>query len=43
LLAEDVPGADIAVSMVSLAVCVTLLLKATTAGPLVRKIGLSEE
>jgi NhaP-type Na+/H+ or K+/H+ antiporter len=43
LLAQDVPGADIAVSMVALAVCVALLLQATTAGPLTRKLGLSEE
>lgn len=43
LLAEDVPGADIAVSMVALAVCVTLLLQATTAGPLARRLGLAEE
>ncbi len=42
LLAEDVPGADIAVSMVALAVCVTLLLQATTAGPLARRLGLVE-
>jgi NhaP-type Na+/H+ or K+/H+ antiporter len=33
----------IAVSMVALAVCVTLLLQATTAGPLARKLGLSEK
>jgi cell volume regulation protein A len=43
LLAQDVPGADIAVSMVALAVCVTLLLQATTAGPLARRLGLAEE
>ncbi|MCA1728670.1 MAG: cation:proton antiporter, partial [Actinobacteria bacterium] len=43
LLAQDVPGADIAVSMVALAVCVTLLLQATTAGPLARRLGLVEE
>jgi cell volume regulation protein A len=43
LLAQDVPGADIAVSMVALAVCVTLLLQAPTAGPLARKLGLLEE
>lgn len=43
LLAQNVPGADIAVSMVALAVCVTLLLQATTAGPLARKLGLVEE
>ena len=33
----------IAVSMVALAVCVTLLLQVTTVGPLARKLGLSEE
>jgi cell volume regulation protein A len=43
LLAQNVPGADIAVSMVALAVCVTLLLQATTAGPLARRLGLAEE
>jgi len=43
LLAQNVPGADIAVSMVALAVCVTLLLQATTAGPLARRLGLVEE
>jgi potassium/hydrogen antiporter len=43
LLAQDVPGAEIAVSMVGLAVCVTLLLQATTAGPLARRLGLVEE
>jgi cell volume regulation protein A len=43
LLAQDVPGAEIAVSMVALAVCVTLLLQATTAGPLARRLGLAEE
>jgi potassium/hydrogen antiporter len=43
LIAQNVPGADIAVSMVALAVCVTLLLQATTAGPLARRLGLAEE
>jgi cell volume regulation protein A len=43
LLSQNVPGADIAVSMVALAVCVTLLLQATTAGPLARRLGLAEE
>jgi cell volume regulation protein A len=43
LLAQDVPGADIAVSMVALAICVTLLLQATTAGSLARRLGLAEE
>ena len=42
LLSENVPGADIAVSMVALAVLVTLLLQATTAGPLARRLGLAE-
>jgi cell volume regulation protein A len=43
LLSRNVAGADIAVSMVALAVCVTLLLQATTAGPLARRLGLAEE
>jgi NhaP-type Na+/H+ or K+/H+ antiporter len=43
LLSENVPGADIAVSMVALAVLVTLLLQATTARPLARRLGLAEE
>ena len=43
LLSQNVPGAEIAVSMVALAVCVTLLLQATTAGPLARRLGLVEE
>src|ERR687885_636220 len=43
LLSENVPGADIAVSMVALAVLVTLLLQATTAGPLARRLDLAEE
>jgi cell volume regulation protein A len=43
LLSQNVPGADIAVSMVALAVCVTLLVQATTAGPLARRLGLVEE
>lgn len=43
LLSQNVPGAEIAVSMVALAVCVTLLLQATTAGPLARRLGLAEE
>jgi cell volume regulation protein A len=43
LLSQNVPGADLAVSMVALAVCVTLLLQATTAGPLARRLGLLEE
>jgi potassium/hydrogen antiporter len=40
LLARGVEGAEIAVSMVALAVCITLLLQATTAGYLARKLGL---
>jgi cell volume regulation protein A len=43
LLSQNVPGANLAVSMVALAVCVTLLLQATTAGPLARRLGLAEE
>jgi cell volume regulation protein A len=39
LLAEDVPGADIAVA---LSACITLLLQATTAGPLACRLGLVE-
>jgi potassium/hydrogen antiporter len=40
LLARGVEGAEIAVSMVALAVCVTLLLQATTAGYLAKKLGI---
>src|SRR3712207_4061094 len=40
LLARGVEGAEIAVSLVALAVCVTLLLQATTAGMLARRLGL---
>jgi potassium/hydrogen antiporter len=40
LLARGVEGAELAVSLVALAVCVTLLLQATTAGYLARKLGL---
>jgi cell volume regulation protein A len=43
LLAEGVEGAEIAVSLVALAVCATLLLQATTAGLLARRLGLIEE
>ena len=43
LLSHNVLGAEIAVSLVALAVCVTLLLQATTAGPLARRLGLAEE
>ena len=42
LLARGVEGAEIAVSMVVLAVCVTLLLQATTAGYVARRLGLLE-
>src|ERR671911_1378714 len=42
LLARGVEGAEIAVSMVALAVCVTLLLQATTAGYIARRLGLIE-
>ena len=40
LLARGVEGAEIAVSMVALAVCLTLLLQATTAGYVARRLGL---
>ncbi len=40
LLARGVEGAELAVSLVALAVCVTLLLQATTAGYLARKLGI---
>src|SRR3712207_8852639 len=43
LLARGVEGAEIAVSMVALAVCATLLLQATTAGYLAKRLGLVEE
>ena len=42
LLADVVEGAEIAVSLVALAVCATLLLQATTAGYLARRLGLIE-
>ena len=42
LLARGVEGAQIAVSMVALAVCTTLLLQATTAGYAARRLGLLE-
>jgi NhaP-type Na+/H+ or K+/H+ antiporter len=42
LLASGVEGAEIAVSMVALAVCVTLLLQATTAGYVARRLNLVE-
>jgi cell volume regulation protein A len=40
LLAQHVAGAEIAVSLVAIAVCVTLLVQATTAGWLARRLGL---
>ena len=40
LLARHVAGAEIAVSLVAIAVCVTLLVQATTAGWLARRLGL---
>ena len=40
LLSRGVEGAEIAVSMVALAVCTTLLLRATTAGYVARRLGL---
>ena len=43
LLARHVAGAEIAVSMVAIAVCVTLLLQATTAGWLAGRLGLLDE
>jgi cell volume regulation protein A len=43
LLARGVEGAEIAVSLVALAVCATLLLQATTAGYVARRLGLLEE
>jgi potassium/hydrogen antiporter len=42
LLAEGVEGAEIAASLVALAVCATLLLQATTAGYVARRLGLIE-
>jgi potassium/hydrogen antiporter len=43
LLAEGVEGAEIAVSLVALAVVATLLLQATTAGYVARRLGMIEE
>ena len=43
LLARGVEGAEIAVSLVALAVLTTLLLQATTAGYVARRLGLVEE
>src|SRR3712207_2254972 len=42
LLARGVAGAEIAVSLVALAVVTTLLLQATTAGFVARRLGLIE-
>ena len=42
LLARGVEGAEIAVSLVALAVCATLLLQATTAGYVARRLDLLE-
>lgn len=42
LLAEGVEGAELATSMVALAIVVTLLLQATTAGVVARRLGLVE-
>jgi len=43
LLAQGVEGAEIAVSLVAFAVVTTLLLQATTAGMLARRLGLIED
>jgi potassium/hydrogen antiporter len=43
LLADGIEGAEIAVSLVAFAVCATLLLQATTAGYLARRLGLLED
>src|SRR3712207_4084370 len=43
LLARGVEGAEIAVSLVALAVCATLVLQATTAGYVARRLDLLEE
>jgi potassium/hydrogen antiporter len=43
LLAEGVEGAEIAVSLVAFAVVATLLLQATTAGYVARRLGLIED
>jgi NhaP-type Na+/H+ or K+/H+ antiporter len=42
LLAEGVPGAELVATLVTFAVIVTLLLQATTAGWLARRLGLIE-
>lgn len=43
LLAQGVQGAELAVSLVALAVCATLLLQATTAGIVAKRLGLIED
>lgn len=43
LLSRGVEGADLAVAMAALAICATLLLQATTAAALARRLGLVEE
>ena len=43
LLSQGVEGAEIAASLVALAVCTTLLLQATTAGYVARRLGLIEK
>jgi cell volume regulation protein A len=43
LLSRGIDGAEVAVAMAALAICVTLLLQATTAGALARRLGLVEE
>ncbi len=40
LLSEQVPGAELVATLVTFAVITTLLLQATTAGPLARRLGL---
>ena len=42
LVADQVEGAEIAVALVAMAIVVTLLLQATTAGALARRLGLTE-
>ena len=42
LLADRVEGAEIAVALVAMAIVITLLMQATTAGPLARRLGLTD-
>ena len=42
LLARGVDGAEIAVSLVALAICVTLVLQSTTAGYLAHRLNLMD-